>query len=208
MSRVLSAKLKTIQFQEHSTFVWHELCFATARLLPVQAINYCHFKCITGIHGYTLTTSILLLLSSFYFASKSNVISCSEQGTRSGSAVRESVESATVWVGRDRLHMEMCGNTDRIPYCFSNCYLQCHRQTLKLYILILKCPACNPLRAKCWRYQNWLGLCHDFTQTRSLHRVYIKMMKPRGWTVSFLIPCRPHLQFLWDNMKGLLTQQK
>lgn len=89
MSRLLPGKLRTIQFQEQSVFVWHELSFTTARLLPVQAINYCHFKCITGIHGHTLTTTILLLLSSFYFVSKSNVTCCLEQGTRLGSAVRE-----------------------------------------------------------------------------------------------------------------------
>lgn len=33
------------------------------------------------------------------------------------------------------------GNTKRIPYCFPTCYLQHHKQILKLYKLILKCTA-------------------------------------------------------------------
>ena len=87
----------SIQFQEQSIFTWHELCFATARLLPVQAINYCHLKCSTGTHGHTLTTSILLLFSSFYFVSKSTVTCCSEQGTRPGSAVKEKRVERVLW---------------------------------------------------------------------------------------------------------------
>lgn len=147
----------SIQFQEQSIFTWHKLCFATARLLPVQAINYCHYKCNTGTHGHILTTSILLLFLSFYFVSpKSNVTCCSEQGTRPGSAARERVEGA-LWFAWEELQFTWggrCENTETIPYCFPTCYLQCHKQILKLYVLIFKCIAWNPLRVKCWCYQN------------------------------------------------------
>lgn len=185
MSRALPGNFRTIQFQEESIFVRHELSFATARLLPVQAINYCHFKCITGIHGHTLTTSIVLLLSSFYFVSKSNVTCCpTRHQTGVCSEGEESGESAAVWVGRDRLHMERCGNSGRIPYCFPTCYLQRHKQILELYILILKCPAWNPLRAKYWCYQNHLRLCHDFTEA-SLHRIY---QDDKTWGLDCFFP--------------------
>lgn len=185
MSRSLPGELKTIQFQEKSVFVWHELCFATARLLLVQAINYWHFKSSAGTYGHTLTTSTLLLFSSFSFVLPKNIMCCPEQGTRPGSTVTEKRVERPLQFDWEELGFTRggVGNTKRIPHCFPTCYSQRRKQLLKLYILILKCRAWNLLRVKCWCYPNYLGICHDFTQT--LHRIY---QDDKTWELDCFFP--------------------
>lgn len=123
-----------------------------ARLLLVQAINYCYLNA-------ALAHMAMPWLQPFFsyfqvsILSYQRTTSCAAQSKapRPGSAVREkSVETALrfeweelgfTWGG--------VGRTERIPYHFPTCYLQRHKQILKLWVLILKCTAWNPLRVKC-----------------------------------------------------------
>lgn len=108
--------------------------------------------------------------------------------------------SAVIWVGRVRFHMGRCENTETIPYCFPTCYLQCHKQILKLYVLIL-----NAQLEILWGWNaDVTKISWEFAMTShrlGVYTEYIKMIKPGGWTVSVLMPCRPYLQCFWDNMK-------
>lgn len=131
-SRALPGEPETIHFQEQSMFAPHELCFTIGRLLPAQAVSYCHFKGSAGatwLHPAYKHSSLVFRLLFSLTTEQYHMLLRARHQTWQGRRVE-----SMLWSECDELVFTQgkCGNIGSISYCFHICYLQHYKQILKL----------------------------------------------------------------------------